>query len=101
MSTWGIDVQPLVKSGGGGGDPPTPYRGAFAARVSTLQVELNCLGVFALVGFRYIRVAETEHGRGPVAMSDDFQIKYVGMVALAIGAVVLFLGLVGLIANIS
>ena len=33
-------------------------------------------------------------------MSDDFQIKYVGMVALAIGAVVLLLGLVGLITNI-
>ena len=75
-------------------------RGALGARAFTLQVELNCLGVFALVGFRYIRVAETEHGRGPVAMSDDFQIKYVGMVALAIGAVVLLLGLVGLITNI-
>ncbi len=34
-------------------------------------------------------------------MADDYQQKYVGMVALAIGGVVLFLGLVGLIANLS
>ncbi len=75
--------------------------GDLGARAFTLQAELNCLGVFAWVGFRYIRVAETEHGRGPLAMSDDFQIKYVALVALIIGGVVLFLGLVGLITNIS
>ncbi len=57
--------------------------------------------MFGLAGIRYILVAETEHGRGPVAMSDEFQPKYVAMVAGVIGAVVLFLGLVGLIANIS
>ena len=100
MSTWGIDVQPLENLGGGG-DPPTPYCGAFAARVSTLQVELDCLGVFGLAGFRYILDGETEHERGPVAMADDYQLKYVARVAGVIGAVVLFLGLVGLIANIS
>jgi hypothetical protein len=33
-------------------------------------------------------------------MSDDFQLKYVGMVAGVIGGVVLLLGLVGLITNI-
>ncbi len=34
-------------------------------------------------------------------MADDYQQKYVGMVAAVIGAVVLLLGLVGLIANLS
>ena len=76
-------------------------RGARGARALTLQVKLDCLGVFGLVGFRYILDGETEHGRGPVVMADDYQLKYVVMVAGAIGAVVLFLGLVGLIANIS
>ncbi len=33
-------------------------------------------------------------------MADDYQQKYVGLVALAIGGVVLFLGLVGLIVNL-
>ncbi len=54
-----------------------------------------------MVGFRYILDAETEHERGPVVMADDYQQKNVAMVAGVIGAVVLFLGLVGLIANIS
>ena len=53
------------------------------------------------MGFRYIRDAETEHERDPVVMADDYQLKYVAMVAGAIGAAVLLLGLVGLIANIS
>jgi hypothetical protein len=57
--------------------------------------------VFGLAGFRYILDAETEHERGPVAMADDYQLKYVVMVAGAIGAVVLLLGLVGLIYNLS
>ena len=34
-------------------------------------------------------------------MADDYQLKNVAKVAGAIGAVVLFLGLVGLIANIA
>ncbi len=50
---------------------------------------------------QFILDAETEHERGPVAMADDYQLKYGVMVAGAIGAVVLLLGLVGLIANIS
>ncbi len=54
-----------------------------------------------MVGFRYILDAETEHERGPVVMADDYQLKYVGMVAAVIGGVVLFLGLVGLIVNLS
>ena len=54
-----------------------------------------------MAGFRYILDAETEHERGPVAMADDYQLKYVVMVAGAIGAVVLLLGLVGLIYNLS
>ncbi len=57
--------------------------------------------MFGLVGFRYILDAETEHERGPVVMADDYQLKYVGMVAAVIGGVVLFLGLVGLIVNLS
>ncbi len=54
-----------------------------------------------MVGFCYILDAETEHERGPVVMADDYQLKYVGMVAAIIGGVVLFLGLVGLIVNLS
>ena len=34
-------------------------------------------------------------------MADDYQQKYVGMVAAVIGGVVLLLGLVGLIVNLS
>jgi hypothetical protein len=58
-------------------------------------------GVFGLVEFRYILDAETEHERGPAVMADDYQQKYVAMVAAIIGGVVLFLGLVGLIVNLS
>ncbi len=76
-------------------------RGAFAARALTLQVKLDCLGVFGVVGFRYILDAETEHERGPAVMADDYQLKNVGLVAAIIEGVVLFLGLVGLIANLS
>ncbi len=54
-----------------------------------------------MVEFRYILDAETEHERGPAVMADDYQLKYVGLVAAIIGGVVLFLGLVGLIANLS
>ncbi len=54
-----------------------------------------------MVEFRYILDAETEHERGPAVMADDYQQKYVAMVAAIIGGVVLFLGLVGLIANLS
>ncbi len=57
--------------------------------------------MFGLVGFRYILDVETKHERGSVVMADDFQPKYVAMVAGVIGGVVLLLGLVGLIANIS
>ncbi len=34
-------------------------------------------------------------------MADDYQQKYVGLVAAVIGGVVLLLGLVGLIVNLS
>ena len=54
-----------------------------------------------MVGFRYILDAETEHERGAVVMADDYQLKYVALVAAVIGGVVLFLGLVGLIVNLS
>jgi hypothetical protein len=37
----------------------------------------------------------------PVVMAEDYQQKYVGMVAAVIGGVVLFLGLVGIIVNLS
>ncbi len=57
--------------------------------------------MFGLVEFRYILDAETKYERGPAVSADDYQLKYVGMVALVIGGVVLFLGLVGLIVNLS
>ncbi len=34
-------------------------------------------------------------------MAEDYQQKYVGMVALVIGGVILFLGFVGIIVNLS
>ena len=52
-------------------------------------------------GISFILDGQTEHERGPVAMADDYQLKYVVMVAGAIGAVVLLLGLVGIIVNLS
>jgi hypothetical protein len=48
---------------------------------------------------QFILDAETEHERGPVVMAEDYQQKYVGMVAVVIGGVVLFLGIVGIIVN--
>ncbi len=36
-----------------------------------------------------------------VVMAEDYQQKYVAMVAAVIGGVVLFLGLVGIIVNLS
>ncbi len=52
-------------------------------------------------GISFIMDAETEHERGPVVMAEDYQQKYVGMVAALIGGFVLFLGLVGIIVNLS
>lgn len=43
----------------------------------------------------------TELEWSPVAMSEDFQPKYVGMVAGIIGLVILVLGFVGLYFNLS
>ena len=48
-----------------------------------------------------ILVSETKYERGSVAMAHDFEHKYVGLVALIIGAVVLVLGIGGLILNLS
>ncbi len=62
---------------------------------------VGSFGLFGLVEFRYILDAETEHERGPAVMADDYQLKYVGLVAAIIGGVVLLLGLVGLIVNLS
>ncbi len=62
---------------------------------------VGSFGVFGLVEFRYILDAETKYERGPAVSADDYQLKYVGMVALVIGGVVLLLGLVGLIVNLS
>ncbi len=67
----------------------------------TLQVKLDCLGCLACWGFVIYWTPKPNMIRGPVVMADDYQLKYVGMVALAIGAAVLFLGLVGLIVNLS
>ncbi len=52
-------------------------------------------------GISFIMDAETEHERGPVVMAEDYQQKYVAMVAAVIGGVVLFLGLGGIIVNLS
>ncbi len=52
-------------------------------------------------GISFILDVETEQERGPVVMAEDYQQKYVGMVAAVIGGVVLFLGLVGIIVNLS
>ncbi len=68
---------------------------------SSGKCQVRLFGVFGLVGFRYILDAETEHERGLVAMAEDYQQKYVGLVAAVIGGVVLFLGLVGIIVNLS
>ena len=62
------------------------------------------IGLFGGVrfgGISFILDAETEHERGPVVKADDYQLKNVVMVAGAIGAVVLLLGLVGIIVNLS
>ncbi len=40
-------------------------------------------------------------GQGPIEMAHDFEQKYVGLVAGIIGAVVLLLGIAGLLFNIS
>ncbi len=57
--------------------------------------------MFGLMEFRYILHAETKHERGPAVSADDYQLKYVGLVATIIGGVILLLGLVGLIVNLS
>ena len=49
----------------------------------------------------FILDTETEYERGPLVMSEDYQLKYVGIVATIIGAAVLLLGFVGLIVNLS
>ena len=45
--------------------------------------------------------AESEFEWGPIEMAEDFQPKYVGIVAAIIGGVVLFLGIVGLLYNLA
>ena len=52
-------------------------------------------------GIWFILDTEAGYERGPVAMSEDYQLKYVGLVATLIGAVVLLLGFVGLYLNLS
>ncbi len=73
--------------------------GALLAHLGSSQVGL--FGGVRFGGISFILDAETEHERDPVAMADDYQQKYVAMVAGAIGAVVLLLGLVGIIVNLS
>ncbi len=46
-------------------------------------------------------VFETEFEWGALVMAHDFEQKYVGMVASIIGAVVLVLGIGGLVFNLS
>ncbi len=52
-------------------------------------------------GVSFILAVESESKREPVVMSDDFQLKYVGVVAGIIGGVVLVLGFIGLYLNLS
>ncbi len=49
----------------------------------------------------YMLVFETEFEWGSLAMSHDFEQKYVGLVATIIGAVVLLLGIGGILFNLS
>ncbi len=63
--------------------------------------QIGLFGGVRFGGISFILDGETKHERGPVAMADDYQLKYVVMVAGAIGAVVLLLGLVGLVTNLS
>jgi hypothetical protein len=45
--------------------------------------------------------SETEYHWARVTMAEDFDHKHVGLVATIIGATVLFIGLLGLIVNLS
>ena len=47
-----------------------------------------------------IRSSETEYEQGPAEMAEEFEHKYVGLVATIIGLVVVLLGFVGLYVNI-
>ncbi len=58
------------------------------------------LGVW-FAGDSSMLVFETEFEWGSSVMAHDFEQKYVGLVASIIGAVVLVLGLAGLIFNLS
>ncbi len=51
-------------------------------------------------GILFIPDTETEYEWVPVVMAKDFDLKYVGIVAAIIGAVVFLLGLVGLFVNL-
>ncbi len=52
-------------------------------------------------GYSSILVLETEYERGSIMMAHDFEQKYVAMVAAIIGAVVLLLGIGGILFNLS
>ena len=54
-----------------------------------------------MAGIWSILDAETGFERGRVVSTDDFDLKYVAIVASIIGAVVLILGFVGIIINLS
>ena len=47
-----------------------------------------------------IRGSETEYEWGPAEMAEEFEHKYVGLVATIIGLVVLLLGFLGLYYNL-
>ena len=54
-----------------------------------------------MAGIWSILDAETGFERGRVVSTDDFDLKYVAIVASIIGAVILILGFVGIIINLS
>ncbi len=61
----------------------------------------NCFFGVWFGGDSSMLVFETEFEWGSRVMSHDFEQKYVGLVATVIGAVVLLLGIGGLLYNLS
>ncbi len=54
-----------------------------------------------MVGFRIYQTLDSEYEWVPIVMAEDFEPKYVGLVAAIIGIVVLLLGFAGVVVNLS
>ena len=73
-------------------------------RGSGLKLGLSSRSVFFWVwsaGYSSILASEIDYERGLIVMAHDFEQKYVAMVAAIIGAVVLLLGIGGILFNLS